>query len=160
MIRYPIEVVGIRGRAWHTEDVSTAPQVSRPVLVFDGDCAFCTRCVDLARRWFGRQPHIVPWQRADLDELGLTRDACESAVQFVDADGRISSGEVAVARLLIFAGRGWRLLGLVILAPGVRQSSGFVYRWIARNRHRLPGGTAECRLPDEPTRPSDGESPR
>jgi predicted DCC family thiol-disulfide oxidoreductase YuxK len=31
--------------------------------------------------------------------------------------------------------------------PGVRQIAGFVYRLVAKYRHRLPGGTPACKLP-------------
>lgn len=115
-----------------------------PILVYDGDCAFCTRCVDWLKRHLRRLPDIQPWQRADLPSLGLSQVQCETALQFVDRDGRISSGERAVARVLLHAGRGWKVLGALILVPGIRHLAGLVYRWVARNRHRLPGGTASC----------------
>lgn len=117
---------------------------SLPVLIFDGDCAFCTRCVEWMRKRMRRQPAIEPWQRADLEYLGLSPAQCEEALQFVDRSGRVSSGERAVARVLIHAGRGWKFLGALILVPGIRHIAGLVYRWVARNRHRLPGGTASC----------------
>ena len=44
-----------------------------PVLIFDGDCAFCTTWVNRLRDWLPRFPDAVPWQWADLDALGLTR---------------------------------------------------------------------------------------
>jgi predicted DCC family thiol-disulfide oxidoreductase YuxK len=130
-----------------------------PILIFDGDCAFCTRSVQWARRWIGRLPAIAPWQQADLPALGLTPEQCEIAVQFVDRRGRINSGEIAVARLLIFAGKGWQILGRLMLLPGIKQICGLLYRWVARNRHRLPGGTAACALPNVQSDRSDGESP-
>ncbi|MGA0878136.1 MAG: thiol-disulfide oxidoreductase DCC family protein [Ilumatobacteraceae bacterium] len=115
-----------------------------PTLVYDGDCAFCTRCVEWMRRRIRRLPIVVPWQRADLESLALSPAQCEVALQFVDRAGRISSGERAVARVLIHAGRGWKFFGFLILVPGIRHLAGLVYRWVARNRHRLPGGTASC----------------
>lgn len=115
-----------------------------PILVYDGDCAFCTRCVEWMKKRMHRLPVIVPWQRADLASLGLSPAQCEVALQFVDGDGRINSGERAVARVLLHAGRGWKVLGALFLVPGIRHLAGLVYRWVARNRHRLPGGTASC----------------
>lgn len=127
-------------------------------LIYDGDCAFCLRSVELAKRLFGRYPVIMSWQQADLVALGLTQEQCESALQFVDERGRVGSGEVAVARLLIFAGKGWQVLGRLILIPGIRHVCGLLYRWVARNRHRLPGGTAACALPEVQSMSSDGKS--
>jgi predicted DCC family thiol-disulfide oxidoreductase YuxK len=65
----------------------------------------------------------------------------------VGTDGERASAHVAVARTLVHGGKGWAVLGRVILLPGVEAVAGVVYRWVARNRHRMPGGTAQCNLP-------------
>ena len=49
--------------------------------------------------------------------------------------------------LLVDAGGAWRPLGRLLGLAPVRAAAWPVYRWIARNRHRLPGGTAACSLP-------------
>ena len=117
-----------------------------PLLIFDGDCAFCTSSVRFIERRIRRHPRIQPWQRSDLAGLGLTQEQCESAVQLIE-NGRVTSAHVAVARLLIYGKRGWAVLGYLLLAPGIKQIAGVVYRWVAKNRDRMPGGTAECALP-------------
>ena len=117
-----------------------------PLLIFDGDCAFCSRCVRFIERRIRRHPQIQSWQRSDLVALGLTQEQCETAVQFADR-GSITSAHVAVARVLIYGKKGWALLGYVMLLPGIKQVAGVVYRWVAKNRDRMPGGTAECALP-------------
>lgn len=119
---------------------------TRPLLVFDGDCGFCTTSANAAKRWL-RLEHVEPWQFLDLAPLGLTEAACTEAVQWVDADGHVRSAEHAVIAALRHAGIGWRVLGTVLGLPGVRQLAGVAYRLVARNRYRLPGGTAACRLP-------------
>ncbi len=118
-----------------------------PLLVFDGDCAFCTRCVRFIERRMRRHPRIEPWQSLDLAALNLTSAQCETAVQWVDAQGAISSANIAISRLLVSAGSCWRILGLALMVPGIRQVSAVVYRWVAKNRDRMPGGTAQCALP-------------
>jgi predicted DCC family thiol-disulfide oxidoreductase YuxK len=117
-----------------------------PLLIFDGDCAFCTSSVRFIERRIRRHPRIQPWQRSDLAGLGLTQQQCESAVQLIE-NGRVTSAHVAVARLLIYGKRGWAVLGYLLLVPGIKQIAGVVYRWVAKNRDRMPGGTAECALP-------------
>ena len=117
-----------------------------PLLIFDGDCAFCTSSVRFIERRIRRHPRIQPWQRSDLAGLGLTQEQCESAVQLIE-NGRVTSAHVAVARLLIYGKRGWAVLGYLLLVPGIKQIAGVVYRWVAKNRDRMPGGTAECALP-------------
>lgn len=118
-----------------------------PLLVYDGDCAFCSSSVRFIERRIRRHPRLEPWQRLDLASLGLTREQCEEAVQWIGADGRTASGHEAIGRLLVQAGGAWGWGGRFILAPGVRSVARVVYSWVARNRHRLPGGTPECGLP-------------
>ena len=118
----------------------------RPLLVFDGDCAFCTRSVNFVERRIARHPVIRPWQSLDLAPLGLTESMCAEAVQLVQSDGTVASAHVAVAYTLLFGGKGWALLGRLMLVPGVKQLAGLVYRWVARNRHRMPGGTEACAI--------------
>lgn len=115
------------------------------VLVFDGDCSFCTSSARLAGR-IVTTAQVVPWQTADLDSLGVRREAAAQALQWVDADGRVSAGADAVAHMLRTGGLFWRLVGGVMLLPVVRQLAGVAYRVVAKNRHRLPGGTPACRV--------------
>ena len=139
---------------WHTVIVETR----RPILIFDGDCAFCTRSVRALERWVRHRPTIEAWQRLDLDSLGVGRDECEAAVQWIAADGTRASGHHAVARTLIHGGKGWAVLGRFLLLPGVSWLAGRVYAWVARNRHRMPGGTAECALPADERASTGGGS--
>ena len=130
----------------HTDGVTTALGQKSPLLVFDGDCAFCTRSAQFAERRVAHGCEIKAWQRIDIEALGLTAEQCQTAVQWVDSNGVISSGHVAIARLLIDSGRGWGILGRMLLVPGISHIAAVVYRWVARNRHRMPGGSAQCKL--------------
>lgn len=126
--------------------VETPTVPERPILVFDGDCGFCTTSAGAARRWLGLS-HVEPWQMLDLDALGLTEAGCTTAVQWVAADGSVRSAESAVVAALRHAGGVWSILGRVLGAPGIRSLAAVAYRVVARNRYRLPGATAACRLP-------------
>jgi predicted DCC family thiol-disulfide oxidoreductase YuxK len=117
--------------------------VRRPVLVFDGDCAFCTSSAHLLER-IGPEAEIVAWQLADLDELEITAAQATEAVQWVEADGTVRSGHEAITAALRAAGWPWRLAGRLITLPGISTLAAVTYRWIARNRYRLPGGTPAC----------------
>ena len=51
---------------------------------------------------------------------------------------------------MMLASRLWaRPLGAALLLPGVNALAGVVYRWVARNRHRFPGGTPACAMPPQ-----------
>jgi predicted DCC family thiol-disulfide oxidoreductase YuxK len=117
------------------------------VLVFDGDCAFCTSCVRLLER-IGPDAEIVAWQLTDLDRLGVTEEQAAAAVQWVPTDGAVRPGHEAIAAALISAGRFWRIVGRALLLPGISWLAAKAYRLIADNRHRLPGGTPACAVSD------------
>jgi predicted DCC family thiol-disulfide oxidoreductase YuxK len=113
-------------------------------LLFDGDCGFCTTAAGLAAR-IAPTATVVPYQRADLAVLGVREEDAADALQWVAPGGRVDSGAAAAARLLVSAGRGWKPLGLLLLLPIVRSVAELLYRLVAANRHRLPGGTPACR---------------
>lgn len=119
------------------------PTRQRPVLVFDGDCAFCTSSARLLER-IGPKAEIVPWQLADLDELGITAAQATEAVQWIGTDGTVRSGHEAIAAALGTAGWPWRIAGRLISLSGISTLAAVTYRLIARNRYRLPGGTPAC----------------
>ncbi|MGW1818690.1 thiol-disulfide oxidoreductase DCC family protein [Streptomyces sp. NPDC002125] len=120
---------------------------TRPVLVFDGDCAFCTSSVTFAERRLRPRCEITPWQFADLDSLGTTRERAEYEVLWITPNGTVHGGAQAVAKLLLSAGKGWSVLGALLTLPPLRWIAHGVYRLVANNRERLPGGTPACGLP-------------
>ncbi|NJC69368.1 DUF393 domain-containing protein [Planosporangium thailandense] len=124
----------------------------RPTFVYDGDCAFCSSCAGFIERHIRTPARVEAWQRLDLAALGLTADGCAEAVQWVGADGEVASGPAAIARLLRQASGAsgrllWRPVGTALAARPVLAMAWPAYRWVARNRHRLPGGTPACALP-------------
>ena len=115
-------------------------------LIWDGDCAFCARCVQFIQRRIRTSATIVAHQKADLKVLGLTTEQCNQALQWVNSDGRIRSGSRAVAEFLKTANYAWPVLGVLIDLPIIRIISSAIYKLIAKNRQHLPGGTAACAL--------------
>lgn len=118
----------------------------RPVLIFDGDCAFCTSSAGAAQRWL-RLDHVEPWQFLDLDAIGVTEQDCTTAVQWVAVDGSVLAAERAVLAALRHRGGVWGIAGRIIGLPGLRQLAGVAYRIVARYRYKMPGGTPACKLP-------------
>ncbi|CAL9330604.1 hypothetical protein SUDANB43_00060 [Streptomyces sp. enrichment culture] len=135
-----------RARVGHHEYMRTVP-----VLVFDGDCGFCTAAV----RWIERKvrPHCetVAWQQADLAGLGVARERARHEALWVTPAGTIHGGSGAVAKLLLSAGGAWTMLGAVLMVPPVSWAARGVYRLVADNRSRLPGSTASCSRRDPGT---------
>ncbi|MFT2016354.1 thiol-disulfide oxidoreductase DCC family protein [Streptomyces sp. 796.1] len=117
---------------------------TRPVLIYDGDCAFCTRCVAFVEHRVRPRCDVTAWQFADLAGLGTTRARAEHELLWVAPSGQVHGGVMAVAKLLLNAGRGWASLGALLSLPPLRWIGHGVYRLVANNRQRMPGGTAAC----------------
>ena len=120
--------------------------MARGLLIFDGDCGFCTTSARFASRWVDRQHRydIQPWQNVDLAQFGLTEEDCIAAAQFVRADGTVRAGHLAIAEGLKHGAPLWRPLGVMMTLPGVSQLAAKVYSWVADHRYALPGGTPAC----------------
>ena len=121
---------------------------SNAVLIYDGDCAFCKNSLRIALAKLPTFCRYSAYQSTDLAALGLTVADAQSQVWLVDGSTKLG-GHRAVAWLLLNQRElGWRALGrLILLASPL---SALIYSWVAKNRHRLPGGTKECSIEDRP----------
>jgi predicted DCC family thiol-disulfide oxidoreductase YuxK len=125
-----------------------------PVLIYDGDCAFCSSSLRFGERVLGTDGWAaIPFQCADMDAVAAftggaaTRARAEREVLWITPTGRVDGGADAVARLLLRTRRvPWLLLGAIALLPGLRTVMGALYRLVALNRDRLPGGTPACAI--------------
>src|SRR5207249_1046223 len=106
----------------------------RPTLIYDGECGFCRRSVDLLRRWDREQRiALVPFQdQARVAAFGIPLPALDS---------RVLAGADAVPELLRrLPGKRWVAWGFRI--PGVPLVARRLYGWIARRRRCLVRGYA------------------
>jgi len=156
----------------YAENMNT---IATPTLVFDGDCAFCTSSVQWIKRWCRPAVRFVPWQQLDLAAHGLTQEQVTSAVQWLrprTSAKPVPSGAAAIGRMLLRARWPFRPAGALMLVPPISWLAAGVYRLIANNRYRLPGGTPACAVPHarltpaptskaaaEPERPESLEEP-
>lgn len=119
-----------------------------PVFLYDGDCGFCGACARWLARHVPSPVRIVPWQRTDVAALGLTAADCAAAVQLVTWDGAghpsRAAGPSAVAGVLRASRWHWRVTGRLLATRPALALAWPVYRWVARHRHRLPGGPGTC----------------
>jgi predicted DCC family thiol-disulfide oxidoreductase YuxK len=118
------------------------------LLIYDGDCAFCKNSLRLAIKYLPDLPRYAAYQKLDLHKFGLYLSQVQAQVWLIDGSKKLG-GHRAVAWM--FSNQksfGWKLLGktLNFFSP----ISAAVYSWIAKNRHRLPGGTKDCSIEDRP----------
>jgi predicted DCC family thiol-disulfide oxidoreductase YuxK len=114
-------------------------------LIFDGDCGFCTRSRDLLIKLDRRhRMSTVPLQRPGVPEqAGVSREELGKSVYWLAEDGSRCSGAEAVNAALS-AALGSSIPSRIYRLPGVRTLQDAAYRWVAANRHRLPGTTPWC----------------
>ncbi len=116
------------------------------VLLYDGDCGFCTTSAGWLQRHASSAGQVSPWQHADLVALGLSADDCTEAVQWVEGNRR-AVGPDAIAAYLQTSTPPRQIAGQVLTVPAVQHVTWPVYRWLARHRRQLPGGTPATDLP-------------
>jgi Uncharacterized protein conserved in bacteria len=120
---------------------------SRGVILYDGQCGFCSRWVrfwagTLERRGFTIASLDEPWV---ADKIKMSREELLSDIRLLTADGQLISG----ANVYLFVTRkiwwAWPFYALFSL-PGFNRLIHLGYRWFARNRHHI---SSACRLPSE-----------
>ena len=120
------------------------------VLIFDGDCGFCTTTANYIKVNSSTPIEIQPWQWVELDEFGLTESEASAKVQMA-AGGRTYAGHAAFAKILRLQKQWWfKLLGALLVIPPFSWAARLGYFFVAKYRHKLPGGTPACELKPKP----------
>ncbi|MBI2947101.1 MAG: lipase maturation factor family protein [Verrucomicrobia bacterium] len=114
--------------------IRVARPPSRPLLIFDGDCAFCRRWIERWKKTTGDHVNYAPLQSEHIAAQfpELSREQLESSVHLIEPDGRVTRGTEAVFRSLAVRRR-WPLW-LYENIPGFAPTSETAYRIIARHR--------------------------
>jgi predicted DCC family thiol-disulfide oxidoreductase YuxK len=122
--------------------------LSRPVLLFDGQCGFCRQWVARLRRWDRRGAiQTLPGaERTTLPDLPpISDESLDRAMQLVTPDRRVYPGARALPALLPYL-PGGRPLALFFRIPGAQAVADRLYDWISARRHRFGCGDS-CALP-------------
>jgi predicted DCC family thiol-disulfide oxidoreductase YuxK len=114
-------------------------QPALPVLVFDGECGLCQRCVRWLQSRTGPALELLPYQELAARLPQVDRAACPDAVQFVASDLGVHAGAAGVVRALALVPGHGLPLWLYRWLPGVRPLADIAYRIVAANRGRCAG---------------------
>lgn len=145
-----------RFRAWSRYPTDGAGAV----LIFDGDCGFCTTVARWGAHRFREGERAEASQFLDdayLERHGLHRDDVADAAWWVDERGCRERGPRAVGMALVAGGGAWGAVGRLAFVPPTSWLAAGVYRLVVRWRYRLPGGTPACRIGAPPVGPPPGE---
>jgi predicted DCC family thiol-disulfide oxidoreductase YuxK len=122
------------------------------VLIYDGDCQFCQLSLEFGIRHMKTFPSYVAFQKIDQALFGLTIEQVRAQIWLVRSADNVNSsigGHLAAAAILQMQGNlFYRLAGLLMKTPPISWVAKLAYGWIARNRHRLPGGSRTCKIQD------------
>ncbi|BDI23509.1 thiol-disulfide oxidoreductase DCC family protein [Herbiconiux sp. L3-i23] len=115
------------------------------VLVFDGECSFCSSCVDWLEKVLPVMPPAVPFQSADLSGYGLSDAEARERVWLI-TPGKHFGGAGAVSALLRHQpDASLRFAGWLLQIPPLSWLADGAYAVVARLRNILPGGTPASR---------------
>jgi predicted DCC family thiol-disulfide oxidoreductase YuxK len=106
------------------------------ILVYDGECKFCTRLAEWVRRRDEKgRVDVRPNQEEGLIErLGLSRDEVDKASWAVEPGGKRFEGAAGINRVLSELGGGWSALSSLYRVPPLRWVEDAYYRRVARRR--------------------------
>ncbi|HEX5634733.1 MAG TPA: DUF393 domain-containing protein [Gemmatimonadales bacterium] len=120
--------------------------LTRPVVLFDGDCGFCRSMVSLLERWDRRRAFaaVPASRRHEVAGLpALAEASLAGAMHLALPDGRVFAGGEAVREIIRRLPAGAPFAAAMGL-PLVRTLVDRGYRLVAANRHRLGCRGAAC----------------
>ncbi|HXJ94539.1 MAG TPA: lipase maturation factor family protein [Terriglobia bacterium] len=110
-------------------------KLSRPLLLFDGDCGFCRYWVARWRILTRGALDFAPAQAEASRFPKISKEAWSRSVQLVTPEGEIYSGAEAVFRSLAYAPEHAWKLGVYRHLPGAKPVCEWAYRTVAAHRN-------------------------
>ncbi len=116
-----------------------APAGGRPVVLYDGECAFCSRQAATLQQRARGGLDTQSFQDEGILACypGLTHEACMREMKLVDRAGRVFGGAEAVVRSMAMGRGPLATLALGYYLPIIRPIANWVYKWIASRRYRF-----------------------
>lgn len=117
-------------------DIRVATPPSKPLMVFDGDCNFCTLWIRRWQQMTGETVDYLPSQDASIAAQfpEIPREWFVTAVQLIETNGLVYSGAEAVFRALANNPKQRWPLYLYESQPAFAKATEWAYRLVAANR--------------------------
>ncbi|MGH7730549.1 MAG: lipase maturation factor family protein [Candidatus Eiseniibacteriota bacterium] len=107
---------------------------AKPLLLYDGTCAFCRAWIARWRRVTGERVEVAAYQEAAARAPGIAAEELARAVHLVEPGGRVTRGAEAVFRSLAYTPGHGAGLALYRRLPGFARVSEACYAWVASHR--------------------------
>ncbi|EIF52003.1 thiol-disulfide oxidoreductase DCC family protein [Sulfurovum sp. AR] len=118
-------------------------QKKKRVVVFDGVCFFCNKCIDILMKLDKNKTlKYTSLQGAFMKTLNVEQDL-QSIILY--EDGALYYKSTAILRILRSLGGIWILTNIFYLIPKVIRD--YIYDLIAKHRYRIFGKMEHCRMP-------------
>ncbi|MCU1311302.1 MAG: putative thiol-disulfide oxidoreductase [Candidatus Angelobacter sp.] len=127
-------------------DVSSIGATKQPILVYDGECGFCSRSIQFILRREREHQLLFVTRQSELGihlrrQYGL--ETMESMLWI--EDGKVLAESSAVLRIAGYVGGWFRVAAIgYVFPPNLRN---WAYRLFARNRHRFARNSEQCLVP-------------
>ena len=108
--------------------------ISKPILIFDGDCGFCRRWIERWRVITGDRVDYAPYQEVGSRFPAISTEEFRSAVQLVEPGGKVYRAAEAVFRSLATAPSHRWPLWIYSRIQGVKLIAEFLYQLVADHR--------------------------
>ena len=126
---------------------------SSGVLIYDGDCQFCQLSLEFGIRHMKVFPKYVASQRINPADFGLSQADVRAQIWLFEPGndtakrlgGHLAAGAILLGQPNVL----FRAMGWLISTPPTSWLAYLAYRFIAANRHRLPGGSRQCKIEDD-----------
>ena len=108
--------------------------ISEPVMIYDGDCQFCTLWIQRWKSLTQDQLNYIPFQKAEDEYHPLKTEDFEKSVHYITTEKEIFSGAGAVFKSLADASVHQWLFWLYSKISIFKYCTELGYKFIARNR--------------------------
>ena len=126
-------------------DSHLSPPVSAGILIYDGDCGFCTATARWVELRLSDDYRVVPSQQADLGALGLTDEDVARSAWWIGPDGVRWGEHRSIAGALRAMSGPWPAIGRLLTLRPISPLARWTYRLVADSRYRIRWpGAAKC----------------
>lgn len=114
------------------------PPLQKPLMVWDGECAFCAYWIAYWQKAAGDCMDFAPYQAVAKNFPDINTRHFMLASRLIEPDGSIHSGPGSAFRSFRYFFKGWSFLDAWYREKlWFRRATNAIYRWVTQHRDRL-----------------------